>query len=500
MFNNSLVKDFRTEILSGLTVALALIPEAIAFSFIAKVEPLIGLYAAIIIGLITGIFGGRPGMISGATGAIAIVLGELFVNHPETRKYLFTIVILAGLFQILFGVLKLGKLIRLVPEPVMYGFVNGLAILIFKAQFESFKGLDTRQIVVMSIIIICVMGIILFIPKITKAIPPALAAIVLSSLAVFIFKLDVPTVGEIASIKGGLPNLIIPQIPNSFSIWKLITKTALIMAAVGLIESLMTLTLIDEITKTRGRANKESIAQGLANVLTGLFGGMGGCAMIGQSMINIKSGGRKKVSSISAALFLLFFVLFGSSVIELIPVSALVGVMFMVVIGTFEWETFNVIKKIPKSDSLVIFTVTIVTILTDLAVAVFVGIIISALVFAWESAKKISAKRFIRKDGAAVYDLHGAIFFASTTQFKSIFLINSDPLEVYIDFKDARVHDHSGIEAINKLTKEYKNNGKKLHLLHLSSDCRQLLKDAGDLIEVNLSEDPNYKVSDNELA
>ncbi|QEN03225.1 SulP family inorganic anion transporter [Thiospirochaeta perfilievii] len=506
MIKTKLLSDYKTEILSGLTVSLALVPEAIAFAFVADLDPLVGLYAAFIIGLITSIFGGRPGMISGATGALAVVMAELFLEHPSAKDYLFIMVIIMGCFQILFGLLKLGKLVRLIPEPVMFGFVNGLAIVIFKAQFSSFKIKETgeflpkEQLIIMGALIIIVMLIIQILPKLTRAVPPALAAIVVTTLIVIFFKLDTKTVGDVASVSGGFPIPHLPKIPNNMEMWGLITKTALVLASVGLIESLMTLTLIDERTKTRGKSNKESIAQGLANVITGLFGGMGGCAMIGQSMINIESGGRKRASGISASLFLLSFIIFGSSIIEQIPVASLVGVMFMVVIGTFEWETFNVLKKIPKSDALVILVVTIVTVLTDLAVAVFVGIIISALVFAWESAKKIGVKSFIREDGALEYDLHGAIFFASTTAFKRLFDFSVKEDEIYIDFKNARVFDHSAIESINWLTEEYKSIGKKLHLLHLSYDCVKLLKNAAGMIEVNVVEDPEYKVSDDELA
>ena len=489
----------KQELLSGLTVALALVPEAIAFAFVAGVEPLVGLYAAFIVGLITSVFGGRPAMISGATGALAVVMGELFHLHPETKQYLYAIVVMMGLFQMLFGVLKLGKLARLIPEPVMFGFVNGLAVVIFKAQFKSFEGMLNSQIVIMAAVIALVMAIIHFLPKITKAIPPALVAIVLSSLLVFFLKLDIPTVGDVASVAGGLPRFSIPAIPHSMGLWAIITKTALVLAAIGLIESLMTMSLVDEITKTRGRANRESVAQGLANVVTGLFGGMGGCAMIGQSMINVDSGGRRRLSGISAALFLLIFILFGSAVIELIPIASLVGVMFMVVIGTFEWETFNVIKKIPHSDVFIILAVTLMTVFKDLAFAVFVGVIISALVFAWKSAQKISVESFIREDGALEYDLHGSIFFASTRFFKELFCFDCGNDEVYIDFADARVHDHSGIEAISWVAERYRQEGKTLHLLHLSEDCRLLLSNAGDMIEVNMVEDPRYRVSDNKL-
>ena len=493
-------KSIKRELLSGLTVALALVPEAIAFSFVAGVEPLVGLYAAFIVGLITSIFGGRPGMISGATGALAVVMGELFHLHPETKEYLYLMVVLMGGFQILFGVLKLGKLVRLIPEPVMFGFVNGLAVVIFKAQFKSFEGMNSSQIGMMSGVILLVMATIYFLPKLTKVVPPALAAIVVSAVAVGLLNLDIPTVGDIASVAGGLPSFALPAIPTDFTIWQLITKTALILAAIGLIESLMTLTLIDELTQTRGKSNKESVAQGVANVVTGLFGGMGGCAMIGQSMINIDNGGRKRLSGISAALFLLSFILFGSKIIEMIPIASLIGVMFMVVIGTFEWETFHIIRKIPKSDAFVIVTVTVVTVLTDLALAVFVGIIISAVVFAWESSKKVSVDSFAREDGSLEYDLHGSIFFASTRIFKDLFNFDCTQGEVYIDFKDARVHDHSGIEAIGWVAEKYKASGKQLHLLHLSEDCQTLLSNAGDMVEVNVVEDPHYRVADDQLA
>ncbi len=499
MINLETTKSYKTELLSGLTVALALVPEAIAFAFVAGVEPIVGLYAAFFIGFVTSVIGGRPGMISGATGALAVVMGELFINHPETKEFLFLMVIIMGIIQIIFGVFKLGKLVRLIPEPVMYGFVNGLAIVIFKAQLKSFENKNFQQITVMLVIILLVMSIIYFLPKFTKAIPPALAAILISTLVIVILDLDTPTVGDIASVKGGLPTFRIPSIPQDITIWKIIIKTSFILASVGLIESLMTLTLIDERTNTRGRSNKESIAQGFANIITGLFGGMGGCAMIGQSMINIESGGRKRLSGISASIFLLFFILFGSSMIERIPVAALVGVMFMVVLGTFKWETFNVLKKIPKSDALVIIAVSIITVFTDLAVAVFVGIIISALVFAWESAKKIGVRSYNREDGALEYDLHGAIFFASSTGFKRLFNFDVPQNEIYIDFKDARVFDHSAIEAVNWLTEEYKKRGKVLHLLHLSEDCRILLKNAEKIIEVNVVDDPHYKVSDDIL-
>lgn len=550
--------NLKVEILSGLTVALALVPEAVAFAFVAGVEPQVGLYAAFIVGLITSIFGGRPGMISGATGALAVVLGELFHIHPELKPYLYSIVFLQGLFQMTFGFLKLGKLVRLIPQPVMFGFVNGLAIVIFKAQFRAFSGLNSLEIAIMVGLILLVMVIIHILPKITKIIPSALAAILITFTLVTVFNINTPNVKDVVvsmkeaqlkaesgdpdkklteneikgiTIGGKIPTVNFKKVfpflfneselsnPNDneitkhsnsekqistplsgWALWSILLKTALILAAVGLIESLMTLTLIDEITQTRGRGNKESVAQGLANVVTGLFGGMGGCAMIGQSMINVNSGGRKRISGITAAIILFLFIIIGAPLIERIPIAALIGVMFMVVIGTFEWETFNIIRKIPKSDAFVILVVTAVTVFTDLAMAVVIGVLISAVVFAWESAKKISVEKIIREDGCLEYDLHGAIFFASTTQFKNLFDFNGECNEVYIDFADARVHDHSGIEAVSWVTEQYKSAGKKLHLLHLSEDCRNLLKNAGDMIEINMVEDPHYWVADNELA
>lgn len=506
MLNTKLVKSYKTEILSGLTVALALVPEAIAFAFVADLDPLVGLYAAFIIGLITSVFGGRPGMISGATGALAVVMAELFHEHPGTKEYLFLMVIIMGVFQILFGVFKLGKLVRLIPEPVMFGFVNGLAIVIFKAQFGSFKIKETGkllpvdQLITMGILIVIVMSIIHFLPKLTKAVPPALAAIVISTLAVSIFKLNTATVGDVASVAGGFPVPHLPAIPKSFEIWGLITKTALVLASVGLIESLMTLTLIDERTKTRGKGNKESIAQGLANVLTGLFGGMGGCAMIGQSMINVKAGGKTRVSSFVASMSLLGFILFGSGLIERIPVAVLVGVMFSVVIATFEWSSFRIMKNIKISEVLVIIAVTGITIVSDLAVAVVVGVIMSALVFAWEKGSSIDIERIEESSGQKIYHIRGAIFFASVHNFLAAFKIEEDCDDIIIDLLHARIFDHSGIEALNTITARYKNANKTIHLRHLSSECFKFITDSKDIVEVNLIEDPNYHVALDKLG
>lgn len=510
MLKSNLVKDYKAEILSGLTVALALVPEAIAFAFVAGVDPLVGLYAAIIVGFVTSAFGGRPGMISGATGALAVVMAALFKSDPETKKYLFLMIIMMGVIQMIFGFLKLGKLIRLMPKPVMIGFVNGLAIVIFKSQFKSFINKDTGEIfaapilIPMIIVIVSVMVIIKLFPKLTKAVPPILVAIGLSTFIIWILKIDIPTIKDVlekgATLRGGFPKPSIPAVPTDMETFLKLFKTSFTLASIGIIYSLMSVTFIDDLTKTRGKGNREALAQGAANILTGIFGGMGGCSMIGQSIINIKSGGKGRVSGITASIGLLLIVLVGAPVIELIPTAALIGVMFIVVIGTFEWSTFKIIKKIPLSDVLVIIAVTIVTPLRDLSTAVFVGIIMSALVFAWESAKKVSIQTFIRKDGAREYNLQGAIFFASTTSFKRLFDFNCDESEVYIDFKNARVHDHSAIVAIDWLTEQFKEAGKKLHLLHLSEDCRKLLKNAGNMIEVNVVEDPDYNVSDNELA
>jgi sulfate permease, SulP family len=510
-------KNSKDDVLSGLTVALALVPEAIAFAMVALVDPMVGLWAAFFVGIITSIFGGRPGMISGATGAMAVVMTALVMSHGAA--YLFAAVVLAGIIQILFGMFKFGKFVRLIPQPVMIGFVNGLAIVIGYAQFNQFKEniaaegepavlawLGSDKLIVMGLIILGVMAIMHFLPKITRAIPSGLLAIVLATLASYFLGLGTKTVGDIApAIADGsipfldrLPSFILPDF--SFSTLAIIYPTAFILAAIGLIESLMTLTLIDEITKTTGKPNKESVAQGAANVVSGLFGTMGGCAMIGQSMININSGGRGRASGITAAVALLIFILFGGPIIALIPIAALVGVMFMVVIGTFEWASFNMIKKVRVPDLIIIGIVTGVTLYKDLAIAVIVGVIVSALVYAWDSAKKISASQIQLEDGAVCYEIHGSIFFASITAFKELFNPENDPKEVYIDFADSRVYDHSAVDAINAVTQMYKEEGKKIHLKHLSPDCRQLLVDADDLIEVNLEEDPSYHIADDKLA
>jgi len=499
--------DLKIEVLSGLTVALALVPEAVAFSFVAGVEPLVGLYAAFLVCLITSAFGGRPGMISGATGALAVVMVSLVSAHGV--EYLFCAVILMGIFQVIFGWLRLGKFIRLVPEPVIYGFVNGLAIVIFLAQFGQFKTpaadgslewISGNVLLIMLGLIALTMFIIYFLPKLTKSFPSSLAAILcVSALAIF-FDLPTKSVGDIASIKGGFPLFSIPEIPFSFETLKIILPYSLILAGIGLIESLLTLTLVDELTETRGSSNKECVAQGAANIVTGFFGGMGGCAMIGQSIINVSSGARSRLSGLSAAIFLLTFILFASSLIEQIPVAALVGVMFMVCIGTFEWTSFNILNKIPKSDAFVLLLVTVTTVFFDLALAVIAGVIASALVFAWESAVRIRARKYVDNEGVKHYEMWGPLFFASTALFQEKFDPINDPNVVIIDFKESRILDHSGIEAVQKLTDRYSKVKKKLRLRHLSADCRKLLDKAGNIIEVDIIEDPHYKVMTDELA
>ena len=500
-------KNIKDDVLSGLTVALALVPEAVAFAFVAGVSPIVGLHAAFMMGLITAIFGGRPGMISGATGAIAVVLAALVKTHGI--EYLFAAVVLMGVLQITAGLLRLGKFSRMIPHPVMLGFVNGLAIVIFLAQLGQFK-IDGKwmlgtDLYLMVGFVIITMLIITFLPKLTKAVPSTLVAIIVVTLAAIglnKYGFSMQTVEDFAKggISGGFPMFHLPDVPFSLETLKIIFPYAFIAALVGLIESLLTLTLIDEITDTRGRSNKESIGQGIGNFVNGLFGGMGGCAMIGQSMINIKSGGRTRISGVVAAVSLLFFVMFGSSLLNVVPLAALVGVMFMVVIGTFEWESLSLRKKIPLKDILIIIVVTVITVQVDLAVAVVVGIILSALVFAWEKGKEISFTTRICDNGTKVYELNGSIFFASITSFKNIFDFKNDPQDIVIEFINARVMDHSAIEAINSVTEKYKGMGKTLHLRHLSSDCRQLLENAEKIIEVNFQEDPRYRVADDKLA
>lgn len=492
-------------------MALALVPEAIAFSFVAGVEPQVGLFSAFMVGLIAAAIGGRPGMISGATGAVAVVVAPLVAQHGV--EYLFAAIVLAGIIQIIAGTLRWGKFIRLVPHPVMLGFVNGLAIIIFISQFEAFQlktdhgheWIQGTPLLVMMALIAVTMLITHFLPKLTKAVPSALAAIVVATLASIGLSeigMHTPTVAEMAggSLAAKFPSPALPNIPINWNTFKILLTFAAPVAAVGLIESLMTLTLIDELTESRGRGNRECIGQGLANMFSGFFGGMGGCAMIGQSMINISSGGRGRTSGITAALGLLVFVLFGAPLIGMIPTAALIGVMFMVVIGTFEWTTFSILHKIPKSDTVIILAVSIITVFTNLAVAVAVGCIISALVFAWEKGKTIDCDKYTDDHGTKVYKLNGALFFGSVYQFGTLFDIAKDPDDVVIDFLHSRVYDHSALEAVHKLTDKYAEQGKSLHLLNLSKECKELLGNAEGVVEVSVIEDLNWHIAVDELA
>jgi SulP family sulfate permease len=518
-FHPSKVATVKNDVLSGLTVALALVPEAVAFAFVAGVEPLVGLYAAFMVGLITACIGGRPGMISGATGALAVVMVALVADHGV--EYLFATVVLMGVLQMTAGAFKLGKFIRMVPHPVMLGFVNGLAIVIFLAQLGQFgiagepgwlsgtfmegsildvSWMEGTQLYMLLGLVALTMAIIHYLPRFTTAIPSSLVAILVVSLLVFGLGLDTRVVGDVASIKGGLPSFHIPSVPFNWETLVIIFPYAVILAAIGLIESLLTLRLVDEITESRGRGNKECIAQGIANTATGMFGGMGGCAMIGQSMINVNSGGRGRLSGITAALSLLLFILVGSSLIEQIPLAALIGVMFIVVIGTFEWSSFRVLRKVPRSDALVLVLVSAVTVATDLAIAVIVGVIVSALVFAWEHAKHILVEAREDHKGSTVYAVTGPLFFGSVTSFLEHFDPQQDNDDVIIDFARSRVADHSGLEAIDSLADRYVSAGKTLHLVHLSAECRKLLSKAGGLVEVNVIEDPKYFVADDVLA
>ncbi|MEM9021551.1 MAG: SulP family inorganic anion transporter [Planctomycetota bacterium] len=506
------------DLLSGLTVALALVPEAVAFAFVAGVNPMIGLYSAFMIGLLTSIFGGRPGMISGATGAMAIVVVALVAT--EGVEYLFVAVMLCGLIQITVGLLRMGKLIRMVPFPVMVGFVNGLAIVIGLAQLESFK-IDGSYITggalaIMIALVLLTMAVIHFLPKLTKALPSSLAAILgVSLIAIFLLQpmgLGTHNVTDMMGgkpIEGGLGELFsIAVLPDGLftlsGAWEtlmIVWPFAVILAGVGLIESLMTMSLIDEITETRGRGNRECVGQGVANVACGFFGGMGGCAMIGQSLINVNSGGRSRLSGIVAALMLLAFILFLGPWIGMIPMAALVGVMFMVVIGTFEWATLKMFRRMPRADMIVMLSVVLITVFAhNLALAVLVGVVISALVFAWQHATHIFADTKLNEHGSKMYQLHGPLFFASVESFKQLFTPADDPDDVVIDFYYTRVYDQSGLEAINAVADRYRKLEKRVHLVHLSEECQQLLGKAADLVEVNISEDPHYHVATDRLG
>lgn len=519
-------RNVKTEITSGITVALALVPEAVAFSFVAGVDPLVGLYAACMVGFITSIFGGRPGMISGATGALAVVMVSLVregdamglaMAEPVSGmglQYLFVTVIFMGIFQALAGVCKLGKFIRLVPHPVMLGFVNGLAIVIFMSQLNMFKSMEGgvlswmtgSELMTMAGLVLLTMAIMILLPKITQKIPAALTAILVVTGITIYFNLDVATVGSFIrdgggeGLKGGLPvfqSQIFTVVPWNFETLAFVLPYAFILAGIGIIESLLTLNLLDEITETRGNSNRECVAQGAANIVTALFGGMGGCAMIGQSIINVNSGGRGRLSGIVAAIALLCFILFAAAYIELVPIAALTGIMFMVVIGTFAWACLRIIHKIPKSDALVLIAVSGLTVAYDLAIAVFVGIIMSALVFSWENALRIRARKRIKEDGTKVYEIWGPLFFGSTQMFVSKFDVKGDPQHIEIDFVESRVSDYSGIEAISNIVEKYEREGKKVTLKHLSTDCKKLLNKSDEKykdIILEKIDDPRYHV------
>jgi SulP family sulfate permease len=502
LFDFSQKVNFRTEILAGLTVAMTMIPESLSFAILAGFPPLMGLYAAFIAGLVTAVFGGRPGMISGGAGATVIVLIALMKSYG--LEYVFAAVILAGVLQIFVGIFKLGKFIRLVPQPVMFGFVNGLAVIIFMSQLEQFKTIVNGQMTwlsgdplfIMLGLVVLTICIIVFLPKLTKAIPASLVAIIVVFALVFFFGIETKTVQDIALISGGFPPFHIPEIPLNLEMLQIIFPYALIMAAVGLTEGLLTLNLVDEITETKGDGNRECIAQGGSNILNGFFFGMGGCPMIAQTLVNLSAGSRARLSGIIAALTILLIILFGAPVIERVPMAALVGVMVMVAIGTFEWASFRIVNKMPKHDIFVGVIVAVITIvLHNLALAVLIGVIISALVFAWESAKRIRAKKYIDSAGVRHYEIYGPLFFASTTVFLEKFDVVNDPNEVIIDFKESKITDMSAIDAVNKITERYAKVNKIVHLRHLSADCKKLLKNADKVIDVNILEDPTYKVA-----
>jgi SulP family sulfate permease len=501
-FDLSQKVNYKTEILAGLTVAMTMMPESLSFAILAGFPPLAGLYAAFIMGLVTSVFGGRPGLISGGAGATVVVLIALMKSHGI--EYVFGAVALAGVVQILIGVFKFGKFIRLVPQPVMYGFVNGLAVIIFMAQLEQFKTVVNGQTVwltgqplfIMAGLVALTIAVVLLFPKISKAVPPSLVAIIVVFAVVLGFGIQTKTVSDIASVSGGFPPFHIPNIPFTLATLEIIFPYALIMAAVGLTEGLLTLNLVDEITATRGDGNRECIAQGSANMLNGFFFGMGGCPMIAQTLVNLSAGARARLSGIIASLTILLIILFGAPIIGLLPMAALTGVMIMVAIGTFEWMSFKIINKMPKQDIVVGVLVALITIwLHNLALAVLIGVIISALVFAWESAKRIRARKYIDENGAKHYEIYGPLFFGSVAAFNEKFDVAGDPEVVIINFRESKVTDMSAIDALSKLTHRYAQAGKTLHLRYLSEDCKVLLKNAAAVIEVNVDEDPTYHVA-----
>lgn len=495
--------NYKNEILAGLTVAMTMMPESLSFAILGGFPPLVGLYAAFIMGLVTAVFGGRPGMVSGGAGATVVVLIALMQSHGI--DHVFAAVMLAGVLQILVGVFKLGKFIRLVPQPVMYGFVNGLAVIIFSSQLEQFKvvGADGAHawmtgtpLYIMLGLVALTVAIVLVFPKITKAVPASLVAIIVVFLLVLGFGIDTRTVKDIASVSGGFPPFHLPAVPLNLETLRIVFPYALIMAGVGLTESLLTLNLVDEMVDNKGNSNRECIAQGSANMLNGVFSGMGGCAMIAQTFVNLSAGARARLSGIIAAMTILLVVLFGAPVIERVPMAALVGVMIMVSVGTFEWSSFRIINKMPRPDVIVGILVALITIwLHNLALAVLIGVILSALVFAWESARRIRARKYVDSEGIKHYEIYGPLFFGSVTAFNDKFDVQEDPAVVIIDFKESRIADMSGIEAVNKLTNRYKEAGKVLHLRHLSEDCKLLLQHASAVIDVNVMEDPHYRVA-----
>lgn len=502
LFDFSKKINYKNELLAGFTVAMTMIPESLSFAILAGLSPLTGLYAAFIMGLVTAVFGGRPGMVSGGAGATIVVLIALIKTHGV--EYLFATVVLAGIFQMLVGIFRWGKFVRLIPQPVMYGFLNGLAVIIFMAQVEQFKvirengitdWLQGTALYIMLGLTLLTIAIVYFLPKITKVIPASLVAILIVFGVVVGFGIHTKTVADIASISGNLPSFHIPDLPFSLNTLQIIFPYALVMAGVGLIESLLTLSMVDEITNTKGNANKESVAQGLANITNGFFGGMGGCAMVAQTLVNLNAGSRARLSGIIASLTILVIILVGAPFIEKIPMAALVGVMMMVAISTFQWVSISIINKMPKSDIFVGITVALITIiLHNLALAVLVGVIISALVFAWDNAKRIRARKYTDENGVKYYQISGPLFFGSVTTFIDKFDPANDPDQVVIDFKESRIVDMSAIDALDKLSKKYTQQNKKLHLRHLSEDCRKMLKNAEAVIEVNVQDDPTYKV------
>jgi len=513
LFDFSQKVNYKNEILAGLTVAMTMIPESLMFAILAGFSPLVGLYGAFIMGLVTSIFGGRPGLISGGAGATVVVIMALMIR-ANGLEYVFAAIVLAGLIQLIVGFLKLGKFIRLVPQPVMFGFVNGLAIIIFMAQMDQFKAgvgdaaawITGPTMYVMLGLVLFTIAIIVIVPKITKAVPASLIAIIVVFIVVYFLDIETKQVvdiinqdtlpgEELKSLGGSLPTFHIPSVPFTFETLKIIFPFGLTMAAVGLTEGLLTLNLVDEITGTKGNSNRECLAQGSANILNGFFGGMGGCPMIAQTLVNLSAGSRARLSGIIASLTILMIILFGAPVIELVPIAALVGVMVMVAVGTFEWASFRALRRMPKSDIFVMILVTLITVLLhNLALAVLIGVIISALVFAWESAKRIRARKYTDEEGIKHYEIYGPLFFGSVTTFSEKFDVENDPDEIIIDFAESRVSDMSAIETLNKLTERYLKAGKKLHLKHLSQDCITLLQNADKVIDVNVMEDPTYRV------